>query len=48
MDRFIMEVVSYNFLFDKISKVYKKAEMKICVNCIIMNIGIPENKDVIS
>ena len=47
MECFIMEVVSYKFLSDKTKKKYKNTEMKIYVNNII-NVGIPENKGVIS
>ena len=48
MECFVKKVASYNFLCDKISKEYKNTEMKICVHCIIMNIGIAENKGVVS
>ena len=45
---FIMEIASYNLLYDKTSKEYKNTEMKICVNYIVTIIGTPENKGVIS
>ena len=48
MGYFIMEVASYNFLYNKTSKEYKNTEIKICINYIIMIIGSPEYKDVIS
>ena len=44
-----MEVVSYNFFYaTKTSNEYKNTEMKFYVNCIIINIGNPGNKGVIS
>ena len=48
VESFIMEVASYNFLYDKISNEYKNTEMKICVNYIVMNTSTTENKSVIS
>ena len=48
MEYFILEVASHNFLYDKISREYKKAEMKIYVIYTIMNIGTPEIKGVFS
>ena len=48
MECFVTEAAAYNFLYDKTSKEYKNTEMMTCVYNIIMNIGVTENKSVVS